>query len=162
MRNTPIFFYISLLASLISGIAAVGTIYRGDGRSPETVKASGGLTAWSTTGETSLKTLKWHVEDSIGDTDPFVSCTTDMEKAKFEKYLYIIDSSKVTNQMWDVNALLGAHNHAAEMEISVSHVVPWAAIVGIQQKQGNMYVAIPKPAKRAAFAHDARARLEKI
>jgi hypothetical protein len=162
MHSSPLIFCITLLASLIGSVAALGTIYRGDNRSPETVKASGGLTARSLTGECSEKTLRWHAEDSIGDTDPFVSCTTDLEVASFANYLYTIDPSKVPNKIWDVNAVIGSHANQREMEQAVEHVVPWAAILSVQKKEGGTYVAIPMPAKRAASVHERRPRLEKI
>ncbi|KAH8726623.1 hypothetical protein GQ44DRAFT_705260 [Phaeosphaeriaceae sp. PMI808] len=161
MHSSSLFFCFSLLVSLISGVAALGTIYRGDTRSPDVIKADGGFKARSTTGATSKKILDDHVGDTLGANDPFVSCSIDMEVSKtFGDYLYTLDSSKITNKIWDVNAVLEDPDEMFnwEKEQAVEHFVPWAAVISVQKKEGGIFKPINKPAKRAPFAHDARAR----
>jgi hypothetical protein len=161
MRSTSYVAFLGLLTTLTSGVAAIGTIYRGDSRGPDAIKADGGFKARSTTAATSKDILDKHVGDVLGANDPFVSCSSNMEVSKdFGDYLYTIDSSKIPNKIWDVNAELDDPDgmFEEEMEMAVEHVVPWAAVVSVQHKEGGIFKPIAKPAKRAAFAHDARAR----
>ena len=165
MHSTPLFLCFSLLTSLISGVAAFGTIYRGDTRSPDEIKADGGFKARSTTGATSKEILDAHVGDTLKENDPFVSCSTNMEVSKeFGDYLYFLDSSKITNKIWDVNAVLEDPDEMFnwEMEAAVEYFVPWAAVVSVEKKDGDEFKPITKPAKRAPFAHDAPARARAV
>ncbi|KAH8723426.1 hypothetical protein GQ44DRAFT_774028 [Phaeosphaeriaceae sp. PMI808] len=154
-------FSITLLASLFSNVLAFGTLYRGDNRDPATIKAAGGFNAFRTSGPCGTDLLKQHSSNRLGSNDPFVSTSQSMERAEdFERaYVYYIDSSKITNQKWDVNTYV-PDGITSEVEVAVCYSIPWSAVISVQQQKGSSYVPINMPKKRAAFAHDARARAE--
>jgi hypothetical protein len=53
---------------------------------------------------------------------------------------------------------------AFELEQAVEFEIPWAAVISVEKKRGGfgLFEPINMPAKRGPFAHDARARLERI
>ncbi|KAH8716785.1 hypothetical protein GQ44DRAFT_775917 [Phaeosphaeriaceae sp. PMI808] len=165
MHSNSFFIFFSLLTSLISGVAALGTLYRCDTRDPATIKAGGGFKSWGRGTPTQARLIS-HTVAVNTDIDPFIATTTDMECGVFGDYRYTLDSSKITNKIWDVNAeykKAGKMNHAEhEMEQAVEFEIPWAAVISVHHKKGGMFVPMAMPAKRAPFAHDARARLERI
>lgn len=161
MHSTSFFVFLSLLTSLISGVAALGTLYRCDDRAPATIKAEGGFKSWGSD-TPSFERLYTHVEGTDTDTDPFISTTTVFECGQHGKYRYTIDSSKITNKIWDVNAEFAKANKENyfedEMEQSVEFAIPWAAVLAVEEKVRGIFRPMAMPAKRAPFAHDARGR----
>ncbi|KAF2647227.1 ADP-ribosylation [Lophiostoma macrostomum CBS 122681] len=167
MYSAFFFIFFNLLAPLISGVAALGTLYRCDQRDPATVKAAGGFKSWGAD-TPSVERLYKHVEGTDTATDPFISTSTDIECGQHGKYRYTIDSSNITQKIWDVNAELtkagGEDGFAFEMEQAVEFEIPWVAVISVEMKRGGFgwFEPMSMPAKQAPFAHDAHARLARI
>jgi hypothetical protein len=155
MHSSSFFVFFSLFASLLSGVVAT-TYYRGDSRSPKTIKGDGGFKAKGFTNPEG--TLFQHVEGTLKhpSRDPFVSTSNDVEVSKGHAgkgYLYFLDSTKITEKIHDVAAEYKAagktYGHAKEKEFSVEHLIPWTAVTKIQKKNDKgEWKNIKMPTKR--------------
>ena len=155
MYISSFFVFFSLLALLVSDVLAT-TLYRGDARTPKTIKDAGGFKAKGFTNPEG--TLFEHVEGALKhpSKDPFISTSDDItvsENHAGKGYLYTLDSTKITGKIHDVAAEYEKANkkygHADEKEFSVEHLIPWAAVTKIQKKVDGEWKTIKMPTKRA-------------
>ncbi|KAI1861596.1 hypothetical protein JX265_009563 [Neoarthrinium moseri] len=156
MYSASFFIYFSLVASLVSGVVAT-TLYRGDLRSPRTIKNSGGFKAKGF--DKPEGTLFQHVETLLKhpSRDPFISTSNDIEAAKDHAkngYLYTLDSTKITEKIYDVAAeyekVGKGYGHATEREFAVEHLIPWAAVTKVQKESDGQWKTLKMPTKRMA------------
>lgn len=155
MHSFSFFVFFSLLASLVSGVVAA-TLYRGDQRGPTTIKDEGGFRAKGFNNPEG--TLFQHVETLLKhpSRDPFISTTVDIAVAQQNAgngYLYTIDSSKITNNIYDFAAEYEKeckpYGHVNEKESSVEHLIPWTAVTKVQRKRDGEWKTLKMPTKRA-------------
>lgn len=112
------------------GPALAASLYRYDTRSPEEVRALGGIQSWNPAGSA---TILDHVTRIDSTNDPWVSTTSDKALAKCGTrcpgtvYVYKIDPSGL-KPVDTVKKLGGTHPHPAEKEFSINGMVPWANI----------------------------------
>ncbi|KAI1844936.1 hypothetical protein JX266_008952 [Neoarthrinium moseri] len=154
MHSSSFFVFFSLIASLVSGIVAT-TLYRGDSRSPGTIKNAGGFKAKGF--DRPEGTLFQHVETLLKhpSRDPFISTTIDLEFAKAHTgngYLYTLDSTKITEKIYDVakeyEKVGETYGHAKEKEFAVEHLTPGAAVTTVQKKSDGKWKTLKMPTKR--------------
>ena len=143
------FVLFSLLALLVSDVFA-DTYYRGDSRTPSKIKSEGGFKS-----KGSNMDLFKHVEEK-DKTDGYVSTSSDIDAAKnigVAKYVYTLDSTKITEKIHDVAAEYKAANkeypHPNEKEFAVEREIPWDAVTAIVKKDGKDWTPVDKPSKRA-------------
>lgn len=155
MHISSFFVFFGLLASLGSGVLAT-TLYRGDSRTPKTIKDDGGFKAKGFTNPEG--TLFQHVEGTLKhpSRDPFISTSDDITVSQGHAgngYLYTLDSTKITEKIHDVAAEYKAagktYGHAKEKEFAVEHLIPWDAVTLIQKKKDGEWKTIKMPTKRA-------------
>ncbi|KAH8730015.1 hypothetical protein GQ44DRAFT_768427 [Phaeosphaeriaceae sp. PMI808] len=164
MHTTSLFAVFGLLSSLSSGVVALGTLYRCDQRTPAVIKAGGGFTSKGADTANQANLFK-HVDGWNYPNDPFISTSDYFDCQPFGRYRFTIDSSKITHKIWDVNEeykKAGKKNgKEAEEEQSVERFIPWSAVIAVHQWTGEFFEPMAMPAKRSAFALDARrARIE--
>lgn len=155
MHSTSFFVFFSLLASLLTG-AVAANLYRGDSRSPKTIKDAGGFKAKGFNNPEG--TLFEHVEGTLKhpSRDPFISTSDDIEVSKKHAgngYLYTLDRSKITEKIYDVaeeyKKAGKKYGHADEKEFSVEHLIPWTAVTKVQKKKDGEWKTVKMPTKRA-------------
>lgn len=155
MHIPSFFLFFSLLASLVSGVLST-TLYRGDSRNPKTIKDAGGFKAKGFTNPEG--TLFEHVEGTLKhpSRDPFISTSDSIEvseKHAGKGYLYTLDSTKISEKIYDVAAEYEQagkkYGHADEKEFAVVKLIPWAAVTKIQKKKDGEWKTIKMPTKRA-------------
>ncbi|KAL6712089.1 hypothetical protein ACN47E_003132 [Coniothyrium glycines] len=143
MHSPSLLVSFGLLASLAGVVigATPATLYRGDSRSSKTIKDAGGFKAKGY--DRPEGTLFEHVEGTLKypSRDPFISTSDDIDVSKGHAgsgNLYFIDSSKITEEIFDVAAeyekAKRTYGHADEREFSVKKMIPWEAITKIQKK----------------------------
>jgi len=155
MRSSYFFVFFSLLASLVSGVVAT-SLYRGDSRSPKTIKDAGGFKAKGANNPEG--TLFDHVEGTLKhpSRDPYISTSNDIDVSKKHAgngYLYHLDSTKIPSKVHDVAAEYDKagkkYGHADEKEFSAEHSIPWDAVTKVQKKQDGEWKTLKPPTKRA-------------
>ncbi|KAJ5752193.1 Heat-labile enterotoxin A chain [Penicillium odoratum] len=155
MHTSSFFVFLGLLASLMSSAIAT-TYYRGDSRSPKTIKEAGGFKAKGFNNPEG--TLFEHVEGTLKhpSRDPFISVSTDIsvsENHAGNGYLYTLDSTKITEKIYDVAEAYKeagkTYGHADEKESSVEHLIPWTAVTKVQKKKDGEWKTLKMPTKRA-------------
>jgi hypothetical protein len=155
MHIPSFFLFFSLLASLVSGVLST-TLYRGDSRNPKTIKDAGGFKAKGFANPEG--TLFEHVEGTLKHPfrDPFISTSDSIEvseKHAGKGYLYTLDSTKISEKIYDVAAEYEQagkkYGHADEKEFAVVKLIPWAAVTKIQKKKDGEWKTIKMPTKRA-------------
>lgn len=125
-------YFVSFLALL--GPAVAANYYRMDFRSPEELKADGGLVSKNPNGDGSVID---HVKNTLGDDDPWVSTTSDLQLAESgatspgNVYVYFInpqglDIVDTIKAFRDANE---EHPHPGEKEWAVKGSIPWENIV---------------------------------
>ncbi|XXH01433.1 hypothetical protein Hte_007793 [Hypoxylon texense] len=121
-------YFVSFLALLGSAVAA--ELYRMDFRPPVQVKQDGGLVSYDPEGDGSVID---HVNNKLGNEDPWVSTTSDYNIAKGgatspeNVYVYYIDPSGL-DAVDTIKAFEDAgeeHPHPGEKEVSIKGSVPW-------------------------------------
>lgn len=161
MHSAPFFVFFSVLATLLSSVAAYGTIYRFDNRDPATIKSGGGFKSRGNDPATQENLFK-HCGPGSYANDPFISTSPLMDLSHHGTYRYSVDSSKITNKIWNVAEeyqKAGKKNdYAEEQELSVQNEIPWSAVLAVAKWSDEefMFQALEMPKKRAMFAHDAR------
>lgn len=138
----------------MSGVVAT-TLYRGDARTPKTIKDAGGFKAKGFNNPEG--TLFEHVEGTLKhpSRDPYISTSDDIkvsEKHAGNGYLYTLDSTKITEKVYDVaeeyKKAGKKYGHADEKEFAVEHLIPWTAVTTIHKKKDGEWKPIKMPSKR--------------
>jgi hypothetical protein len=168
MHSSSFFVFFSVLSTLLSGVAAYGTIYRFDNRPPATIKSGGGFKSKGSDAATQDNLFK-HCGPGSYANDPFISTSPLMDLSHHGNYRYSLDSSKIPSKIWNVAEeyqKAGKKNdYAEEQELSVQNEIPWAAVITVAQfsEEEFMFKPLPMPKKRAMFAHDTRrAEIEEV
>ena len=88
--------------------------------------------------------------------DGYVSTSISIDSAEaipIARYVYTLDSNKISNTIHNVAAAYAAANrhypHPEEKEFSVEHEIPWDAVTAIEKRDGIKWVSVDKPSKRA-------------
>ena len=132
--------FITFLALLGPTLAA--SLYRYDTRSPEEVRAAGGIQSWNPDG---AGTLLQHVTAPHED-DPWVSTTSDKALAKCGAkcpgtvYVYKIDP-KGLKPVDTVKKLGDDHPHPGEKEFSINGMVPWSNIISVDEYKNGKRIS---------------------
>jgi hypothetical protein len=169
MYSSSFFVFFSVLSTLLSGVAAYGTIYRFDNRAPATIKNGGGFKSKGGDPATQENLFK-HCGPGSYANDPFISTSPLMDLSHHGNYRYTLDSSKIPdNKIWNVAEeyrKAGKKNdYEEEQELSIEREIPWSAVIAVAQfsEEDFMFKPLDMPKKRAMFAHDARrAEIEDI
>ncbi|CAI6332967.1 unnamed protein product [Periconia digitata] len=151
MHRATFIVFFNLLTSLGSVVGA-DTLYRGDSRSAKTIFNDGGFKAKGY--DNPEGTLFEHVEGTLKhpSRDPYISTSNDIEVSKKHAgngLLFFIDSSKITEEIFDVAAEYEKagkkYGHADEKEFAVKKFIPWNAITKIQKKKDGEWKTIKMP-----------------
>ncbi|KAF1822597.1 uncharacterized protein K489DRAFT_370249 [Dissoconium aciculare CBS 342.82] len=142
---------LSVIYSFLGQVDAAADLFRSDTRGPKSIKAnnpSGFLARAYGRPASKQGTLRDHVTNTFkgGIQDAYISTTTDVnvakEKFKDGKFVYHLDSSKIGDKesVAEHYASQKLKNpYADEKEVSAKLIIPWAAVVKVEQKVNGVW-----------------------